>query len=255
MFRIFKSFRKKSISDQISSGYYKYALGEVLLVMVGILLALQVDNWNEERKEKKLEEQILINLHAEVKANVQIIERVIVSKKKVLNACRRILEQTGPDNFWQSSMEFDSLLAWAIVSGFKYFPETGVMSDFINSGKVSLLENDSLRKLITSLPHDILLIQDEESVYRNELHTYFLPFVGKHYPTRIIAPRLHQFQLDYSTGSSRFNAQPEQLLNNMEFESMLNTQYIWFTIALSFYDDLKSKYRIILELIETELAS
>jgi hypothetical protein len=89
----------------------------------------------------------------------------------------------------------------------------------------------------------------------NELHTYFLPFVGKHYPTRNIATHLDLFKLDYSTGYSKFDSKPEQLLKNPEFESMLNTQYIWFTISLGFYEDLELKYIAILNLIEDELAS
>jgi len=60
--------------------------------------------------------QILTNLHAEVKANVVIIERVSANKERVLNACRQILEHTGPHSYWQSPMEFDSLLSWVVVS-------------------------------------------------------------------------------------------------------------------------------------------
>jgi hypothetical protein len=51
MYTLFKKLRRKFISENDSTGYYKYALGELFLVTVGILLALQVDNWNEERKD------------------------------------------------------------------------------------------------------------------------------------------------------------------------------------------------------------
>jgi hypothetical protein len=46
MYTLFKKLRRKFLSKNDTKGYYKYALGEVFLVMVGILLALQVDNWN-----------------------------------------------------------------------------------------------------------------------------------------------------------------------------------------------------------------
>jgi len=45
MYRLFKKLRRKVLSEGKANGYYKYALGELFLVMVGILLALQVDNW------------------------------------------------------------------------------------------------------------------------------------------------------------------------------------------------------------------
>jgi hypothetical protein len=47
MSRLFKKLKRKFIPENDSNRYYKYAIGEVFLVMVGILLALQVDNWNE----------------------------------------------------------------------------------------------------------------------------------------------------------------------------------------------------------------
>ena len=50
MLRLFSSIRKTLINEGKTSRYVRYAVGEVLLIMVGILLALQVQTWNEERK-------------------------------------------------------------------------------------------------------------------------------------------------------------------------------------------------------------
>ena len=50
--------------------YFKYAIGEILLVMIGILLALQVNTWNEERKERNREQAILKNLQIEFSTNI-----------------------------------------------------------------------------------------------------------------------------------------------------------------------------------------
>lgn len=253
MYILFKKLRRKLLGEKRSGVYFKYALGEIFLVMVGILLAIQVDNWNNQRKERRQEAEVLSNLYHEIESNLQLVIRVAESKTRVVSSAKEILEYTGPGAYWESSLKFDSLLSQVVVSGYKLFPEDGVMSDLFNSGKISLISNDSLRYLITSLAHDITLIQDEDDVYREELHQYFLPFIGKHYPSRNIVPEVDYRKLNYSIGKSHFVSDPEDLLRLPEFESLLTTQHIWFTISLRFYKDLEKKYRQILAKIDQEL--
>ena len=50
MVKIFRNIRLNQLRDKSTSKYLLYALGEILLVVIGILIALQVNNWNEERK-------------------------------------------------------------------------------------------------------------------------------------------------------------------------------------------------------------
>lgn len=254
MYTLFKKLRRKFLSENDSNGYYKYAIGEVFLVMVGILLALQVDNWNEQRKEKKLEKEILVNLQNEIQSNLHTVNRIVNGKRQVLSAVKVILEHTGAHSTWNSIMDFDSLLAITLFSGYKYSPEDGIMKNLINSGKISLIENDSLRFLITSLPHDIILIQGEDDVYRSELHLYILPIVGELYPTRNFTTHLEYRGLNFNLGKSGFDIEPKSLLNNPEFESILTTQHTWITVHINFYNILAHKYRTILELIESELS-
>ncbi len=66
---IFKNIRRKLASENKTAAYLRYALGEIILVVIGILIALQVNNWNEARKEKnneiKLAEQLLSDAKAD----------------------------------------------------------------------------------------------------------------------------------------------------------------------------------------------
>ena len=60
MLRFFRLIRKKLVEEQKVRQYTWYALGEIFLVVIGILIALQINNWNEERKNRKQEEAILM---------------------------------------------------------------------------------------------------------------------------------------------------------------------------------------------------
>jgi hypothetical protein len=64
-----------------TSKYFKYAIGEILLVMIGILLALQVNNWNESRKDRKVETKAIVALQLEFTESLNIISELINSKK------------------------------------------------------------------------------------------------------------------------------------------------------------------------------
>ena len=64
MLRFFRKPRQKLLPDNKFSKYLLYAIGEIVLVVIGILLALQVNNWNETRKDRLTEREILQNLRS-----------------------------------------------------------------------------------------------------------------------------------------------------------------------------------------------
>ena len=79
-------FRFQNFQSLETKQYLKYGIGEVVLVVLGILLALQVNNWNEKRKLIKEEKKTLLSFHNEVSNNLNILERSIVEKQKIIEA-------------------------------------------------------------------------------------------------------------------------------------------------------------------------
>ena len=65
MIPFFRKIRKKMADDNKPMKYLRYAIGEILLVVIGILIALSINNWNEQHKINKLESKILQELHKE----------------------------------------------------------------------------------------------------------------------------------------------------------------------------------------------
>ena len=58
--------------------YLRYAVGEIVLVVIGIFIALQVNNWNEYRKEKVEEKKILLSLHNEISNNLESLQVLVI---------------------------------------------------------------------------------------------------------------------------------------------------------------------------------
>lgn len=71
MFRFFRTFRQRLLTENKFSKYLLYAIGEILLVVFGILIALQVDNWNEERKRQKEISQLLLDIEQDLLLNYE----------------------------------------------------------------------------------------------------------------------------------------------------------------------------------------
>ena len=81
MLRFFRSLRQRLLTENKFSKYLLYAIGEILLVVIGILIALQVNTWNEERVEQAEEQAILRQLKTEFTLNLAQLDDKIRSKE------------------------------------------------------------------------------------------------------------------------------------------------------------------------------
>ena len=84
MIKFFRKIRYNLMSENKTAKYFKYAIGEIVLVMIGILLALQVNNWNESRKNKINETKLLTELFNDAKLDSVFFESRNSSLKKHL---------------------------------------------------------------------------------------------------------------------------------------------------------------------------
>ena len=91
MFRIFRRIRAELMAGKHFHRYLLYAFGEILLVVVGILIALQIDNWNEERKEHRRETAILQKLHREFQANLADFNAIYELNQQKLRALDTVI--------------------------------------------------------------------------------------------------------------------------------------------------------------------
>jgi len=243
------------IKENKVSKYILYAIGEIALVMIGILLALQVNNWNEQKKLDIVERKTLINLKNEFEANLRHLKNIKNVREDLVSTVELLLKNVGPNSKWNGDYNIDSLLGIALISGYKFIPASGVLTDVLNSDKINLISNDSLRYLITSIPSNVALIGAEDDQHRKDMHGYFLPFVGKHYPTKNFTKHLNQIGVNFTIEGSRFKSNPEKLLNNVEFESILNTEFIFFKFMIEEYGWLEYNYNVILQIINEELTT
>ena len=258
MIKFFRKIRQQLIAKNRFRNYALYAIGEVFLILIAVLLALQLGNVNQKNKTKKEEKKILYDLKEECETNLERLNYVLGRKYEIIRNGKIILENTGPNAKWGLNTNFDSLLVKTIVSGWAFKPKTGVLKNIINSGKLEIIKNDSLRKAIANLEADIITFQNEDEVVKKDLHELFIPLIVKHYPIRNTnqfqsagLPLNERFLSDISL--SKFEAVPDSLLQNKEFENILNVELMWINYSIYHYKNIKSKYDGLLELTMKEL--
>jgi len=89
MIKFFRKIRQRLLMENRTGKYLKYAVGEIVLVVIGTLIALQINNWNENRITKNLTKSYLLNIKSDLKADtitfVASIKRSIKTLEKQKN--------------------------------------------------------------------------------------------------------------------------------------------------------------------------
>jgi len=130
--------------------YLVYAIGEVVLVVIGILIALQIDNWNENKRIRNIEQQYLLALREEFEYNKNELARVMNLNAEYTDYALKISDHTGPENPEVTEKEFEDLAMGAFSAEVHYNPNQGVLDEVISSSKLGIFNNDALKFALSS---------------------------------------------------------------------------------------------------------
>ncbi len=147
MFRLFRGIRQKLINDAKFGKYMLYAIGEVLILIFGILIALQVNIWNEKAQNIITEISLLTSMKKELEKDLEDIDMNIKVHKLGINAAQTIIDHLENDLDYNDSLAIH-FLDTSISTLFEYQEGSYVT---LQSLGVGLISNDSLRNQIIEL--------------------------------------------------------------------------------------------------------
>jgi len=170
MIKFFRKIRRQLLSENKVTNYLLYAIGEIILVMIGILLALQVNNWNEERRVKDKQTVYLKGLKQNLLESKKELNRVIEESYITANSINYLVK-TVRDNEQIGENALDSLIMKAM--GYtKYQTRQGVIDELISSGQVSIIKSDYLRTEIASWNANLINIREAEEMGKDAFFDY-----------------------------------------------------------------------------------
>ncbi len=194
-----------------------YAAGEIVLIVVGILLALQISEWNQDWKDKETETDHLRALRGEFEANLQELERIMgLLKTRKGDAEKLLTIMVGDEEM--PSHERVTEMVWEAFSFEMYSPMTSTYDNLISTGEIALLRDEGLKT-------DLGLFKSKLDQYRvqewqmDQWKHVIQPFVGREMAPLDFAPQ-HWRKLGGLPDPITFNDW-DSLLKYREFEAIL----------------------------------
>jgi Family of unknown function (DUF6090) len=239
------------LTENKFSKYLLYAIGEIILVVIGILIALQLNNLNEIDKINDTELVYLNALHDEFSNNLKEAERVMELNEQNLKIAHALLSKMGTEDPDLTEKVFDSLMYRTILSEIQYRPSPGTLIELINSGNLGIISNRELRLKLASwdgVLTSVLFQEEEHSKPRYKL----IDLMNKWGNGRKSFINALGNRMDMP--NSNFKSSSLVLLKNVEYDNQLTFFYITGTFLNSnYYSDLKNNIINTLKIIQSEL--
>lgn len=221
MLRFFRNIRKKMIEEDNVRKYLPYAIGEILLVVIGILVALQVNNWNEERKEQNLAENILVQLHEKVAQDTLGLNRQADRYQRMINETEWVIEQFENDAPYVSRMD----TALAMISAFSILEADYTAFNYLENVGIGIIQDQTLRDAISNYYAYSKFIDEVDEYF--ELNKYFRQEI---YPKYFRRYRYSSFVIpvDYEAlkKSSEFRIVVDMCFNDSIYYNRMTLQQI-----------------------------
>jgi hypothetical protein len=223
------------LAENRTSKYMLYAIGEIVLVVIGILIALQINTWNQERINAREEERIFQDLAEELEYNYFLIEHGKNTMTEVVSASKRMLAKINNEVLTFSEDSFNRDLAKLTMVWVSGRPTT--LYDVLSaSGDFKLISNPILRKKLADLKRNQeSLIRFEDIQYRF-VDEQLRPFLNKNFDRTKIRVRFKSADQVATEHYSAFEPNTEELIYNREFANLL-TDLIFFS------DRIKTNYQ------------
>jgi uncharacterized protein DUF6090 len=174
MIKFFRKIRQNLLSENKTGKYLKYAIGEIILVVIGILIALQVSNWNQDRKDRISERKILNNINRDFIQNKASFDKVKVVNYKNLAALDSIVEMLQEGEITIEKYNRYNKL----IKGNIYNPYSSTVDAVINSNSLELIQDDELQKYLVSWKDVLADYLEVETAYNKfiseQWRTYLL---------------------------------------------------------------------------------
>ncbi|WP_276374327.1 DUF6090 family protein [Chryseolinea sp. H1M3-3] len=218
--------------------YLLYAIGEILLVMIGILLAMQVNNWNEKAKQQRLERKILNEVKVNLNLDLDDIQSNILFNSEIINANSIVLSHIDNQIPFHDSLQF--YLA-NLLGNTRLLTNTSAYENLKSVG-LDIISNDTLRTMITNLHSTKYggLIGFERGVVEKFYIDQLLPYTRKQIRIVVMWERAYPFDT-------------KNLMSDREFAELLRIYIVMRRLLLQNYEDTKQYLLELTKRIDKEL--
>lgn len=221
-------------------------------MVIGILIALQINNWNEYRKLSIEESKALENIHRDFMKNRELLNNVMNDTQTVLEAGLEILNHTGNKDKPSNENIFNTWLN-DMYNSTPYYPQNGFLDDLLSSGKLGIFKNVELRNLLSSWKPkvDVLSVRFNNHDQNEDILNKYIMENGSWLNADQVTKENRNIKLPVS-GYSTDNL---NLLNHQFFENLVENTVISADNYYSYQTETLKLLNEIIGVLENEIAS
>lgn len=238
MIRFFRSIRQSLLAQGRITRYFTYAVGEIVLVVVGILIALQVNNWNAERKSRIQERALLREMHGNLSKDLDDCRYNLRFNEQLRRSNLAVLRQLTERIPFSDTLR----LHYANIWGSTILTTNTSAYDNLKSIGFDLISNDSLRRSITQL-------YSERYEYLEQLEMDMDGSIQINQVTPVISAKVI---LDTVFVSGR-PVDELALMDDHAFQGMLRLNVVMRDFMLNRYRGIERRIEALMEMIDREL--
>lgn len=252
MIGLLRKYRHRLLTENKLHEYLAYALGEIVLVVIGILIAVAINDWQQQNILKNKEQVYLKGLKEEFDTSKIKLTELIEANKRNYQGSRTILENISNTERPPTENQFSELLFRSFSFDIVFNANNSLFNEMMNSGSLKDISNDRLRVLLTNWETTIKNVAGQEEKLAKQRGKVLDMFLTDKNSIRTI---FEQTNLDpeINLPISQKNLSNLNLLNSIEFENnMLMFFLTSYAMETTYYKPLMKELNTILNLIEVE---
>jgi hypothetical protein len=246
MIKFFRKIRQNLLMENKTGKYFKYAIGEIILVVIGILIALQINNWNEVKKEKRQELKQLKALKLEFDKNLVSFDSIFNHHIENEKATQSLMRAKGKNYNIET---LDSLYLKTIYN-YNFDPSRGIYNSLINSGQIELISNDLLKYKIAEIQDLVVDYIDDENLVRYYSTDVVISFTVNQMPYN----PLRFYKNRSSEERAKHNKLFQEMIDNRIFIEHLSILSVYRIGVFKEGKKVRKGYQEIIELINKEIS-
>lgn len=176
---------KINTSTSQTTRYLKYAIGEIVLVVIGILIALQINNWNENRKALQKEQNLFYNLKIDFNSRLLELQEMNAARKEGIVALLKLNRYISNSK----NLPPDSLLEKTLsqmINGYKFNEEFKMLDVLFSTGLINDIKNEALKRKLIEWPQLVEEMLEEQRMHNRLLDEVFKPLLSQYVSLRAI---------------------------------------------------------------------
>lgn len=249
MITLLRKIRRRLLGEGKLASYFIYAFGEILLVVVGILIALQVNNWNEDRKEKKSELKTLIDLNEEFRLNKSTFGPHLTEKQVLREKWNTFIEHIADPEVPDAAKSMHRLQSGSTT----YNPSQSTLNSVLETGKINVIGNDSLRYLLSNWNDLLSDFFEDEQWHIDFIHKELYPYETKIIPSHFDKTFIGDAYISPFHSSKEMKQYFRLGLKDPIYRNLLLRNYQYLTGSIMEGERVVEMMDLILELLQQEI--